>query len=152
MLSFFLMQWHLWKLPVLLPRETTTPSLTMSLVSKSYCPAVPVAIFFSYGHFKYIVATCLLLFSSFCLRLRVMMGTPPKSLWPIVLVSHVSIVTCLRIDTGCLYEQHLDSAELCLFVFSTKDSRSMVVFGFAVMGESCVYMQWCVFLCLCVPR
>lgn len=84
------------------------------------------------------------------------MGTPPMTQWPIVLVSHVYVLTCLCIDTCCLYEQYLDLVKLCLFVFSVEDSRSVAVFGlltcilFAVTGESCVYMQCGVCFCVCV--
>lgn len=81
------------------------------------------------------------------------MGTPPKTQWPIVLVSHVSILTCLCIDTCCFYERHLDSAKLCLFVFSVKDSRRVAVFRlltcilFAVMGD---LVFTCSGVCFCV--
>lgn len=88
-----------------------------------------------------------------------MMGTPPKTQWPIVLVSHVYVLTCLCIDTCCLYEQYLELAKLCLFVFSVEDSRSVAVFGlltcilFAVTGNlvfTCSVACVSVFVCTAV--
>jgi hypothetical protein len=119
--------------------------------SRSYCRSC-WHFFFYYSLSNYIVVKCLLLFSFF--QLRVMMETPPKAQWPVVLVSHVYILTNLSTDT-CFLKQLLDSAKLCLFVFSMKGSRRVTIFRdwpvscLKWWGIVCLHAVMCVFVFVC---